>query len=247
MVVGPAMSKSIKYFDLWIIETNTVYREVPYEVVTDWLQQGRLLATDKARPAGSGEWLELGQMPEIAAFAPQREEHRAEDVAEALEPVELEMNWKRPAGDDDQDVDMIPLIDVSLVLLIFFMMTSTVSGLSSTLFLPEIVTTQGKIADQELWIAIERNKDKSDSPPIFSVGIGNTAAREDDRNLDLPTAIQHLDEKLTNIGSVKLVTIRGDKELESGTIKQIRSELEIRRSRGQIQEIGDAVLERPTS
>jgi biopolymer transport protein ExbD len=241
------MAKSKRYYDIWIIETNTVYREVPYEVVTDWLQQGRLLGSDKARPAGASDWFELAQLPEIAAYAPRREEHRAEDVAEALEPVELEMNWKRSPGDDDQDVDMIPLIDVSLVLLIFFMMTSTVSGLPGNLTLPEINTATGKIAVEELWLGIERNKEQKDAAPIFSLGIGNAQAREGDKNLDFAAAMQHLDEKLANLGQVNLVTIRGDRDLDSGTIKQVRRELDIRRSRGQIKEIGDTVLERPNA
>src|SRR6266478_3979856 len=132
------MTQTKRFFDIWIVESNTVYREVPFTVVTDWLQQGRLLTSDKAKPSGTGDWRELGQLPDMAAFLPQREAHRAEDVAEALEPVELEMSWRRPVGDDDQDVDMIPLIDVSLVLLIFFMMTSTVGALAPNIPMPEV-------------------------------------------------------------------------------------------------------------
>src|SRR5712675_1477775 len=126
------MTQTKRFFDIWIVESNTVYKEVPFTVVTDWLQQGRLLSNDKAKPSGTADWHELGQMPDMAAFLPRREGRQADDVAEALEPVQLEMGWRRHADDDDQDVDMIPLIDVSLVLLIFFMMTSTVAGLSST-------------------------------------------------------------------------------------------------------------------
>ena len=44
--------------------------------------------------------------------------------------VEFDDGWGRPHGDEDDDVDMIPLIDISLVLLIYFMMTSAISALS---------------------------------------------------------------------------------------------------------------------
>ncbi len=43
------MAEKRRYLDVWIVETNTVYREVPFEVVTDWVQQGRLLADDMLR------------------------------------------------------------------------------------------------------------------------------------------------------------------------------------------------------
>ena len=37
------MAEKRRFFDVWIIETNQVYKEVPYTVVADWVQQGRLL------------------------------------------------------------------------------------------------------------------------------------------------------------------------------------------------------------
>ena len=68
------MAGEKRFFDVWIVESNTVYREVPHSVTTDWLQQGRLLGNDKARPSGTGEWREIGQWQEMAAFLPRREE-----------------------------------------------------------------------------------------------------------------------------------------------------------------------------
>ena len=241
------MAKGKLFFDLWLVESNTVYKEVPYEVVTDWFQQGRLLLTDKGKSSGSADWRELSEMPELAAYAPHKEEHRADDFAEALEPVELELIWKKAAEAEDQDVDMIPLIDVSLVLLIFFMMTSTVSGLAANLQLPEVHSAPGGLASDQLWVSIEKNPDNPNANPTYSVGVGNASAREGDRNLDLATAIQRLDEKLATMGSVELVTVRGDKDLDVGTVKEVRSQLEIRRSRGQVKKVGDEVLERPNS
>src|ERR1700751_402553 len=108
------MAESRRFLDVWILETNTVYKEVPYTVVADWVQQGRLLENDKLRPAGTTEWFDLGTMPAFAAYLPKVEPFRADDQAEALEPVHLDFVWKKPRGDEDDDPDMIPLIDVSL-------------------------------------------------------------------------------------------------------------------------------------
>src|SRR5712692_2739605 len=122
------MAEKRRFIDVWIVETNTVYKEVPYTVVADWVQQGRLLENDKLRPSGTADWFSVGEMPAFAAYLPKAEPFRAEDQAEALERVEVDFAWKPRRGDDEDDPDMIPLIDVSLVLLIFFMMTATVSA-----------------------------------------------------------------------------------------------------------------------
>ena len=37
------MADKKRLLDVWIVGINMVYREVPFAVVTDWLQQGRLL------------------------------------------------------------------------------------------------------------------------------------------------------------------------------------------------------------
>lgn len=235
------MAQTKRFFDIWIVESNTVYKEVPFTVVTDWLQQGRLLSNDKAKPSGTADWQELGNMPDMAAFLPRREGHQADDVAEALEPVELEMGWRRPTEDDDQDVDMIPLIDVSLVLLIFFMMTSTVTGLSSTIPFPSVRPGANTLTTDPFWISIELDKDKT---PIYAVGQGSAAVPDADQQLDFPRLLQQLDAKLDTLGSVELLTIKGDKNIESGVIKQLRAELDRRKQVGKIKKIGDTVVEK---
>src|SRR4051812_8473605 len=104
-----------RLLDVWILETNTVYREVPFVVVTDWLQQGRLLREDCVRLAGSKKWHAIQAVPALGPYLPRVEAQRAEDKAEALEPVELGFEAHRgPGEEDDEDVDMIPLIDISL-------------------------------------------------------------------------------------------------------------------------------------
>jgi biopolymer transport protein ExbD len=112
-----------RFFDVWIIERNTVYQKVPFTVVADWTQEGRLLETDKVRPAGTTVWQKLGDHPLLTAYLPQSQPTHAEDTAEALKEIELDFPGKKPEAEDN-DPDMIPLIDVSLVLLVFFMMTA---------------------------------------------------------------------------------------------------------------------------
>jgi hypothetical protein len=182
-----------RLLDVWLLEIDTVYREVPYVVVTDWVQQGRLLGDDCVRIAGSKKWHAIGSVPALAPYLPRAEPQRADDQAEALEPVELGLDWKRPGEDDDEDVDMIPLIDISLVLLIFFMMTASVSsGMMSSIATPAAQHQLAEFTKGMVWVGIDSKnqagvvvKDDNGRPlPWFSYG--NDSGKKDGKRL-LPT------------------------------------------------------------
>jgi biopolymer transport protein ExbD len=173
------MAQKRQFLDVWIVESNTVYREVPYTVVLDWVQQGRLLEEDRIKRSGTADWQKLGEVADVAAFLPQPDPLTAEDEAEALEPVALDFQWKKPHHDEDEDVDMIPLIDVSLVLLIFFMLTASTIG--STLFIDTPATDYGLVADDpEAWrIDIDRQGEQV----VYSLGQGDKPAEKEDSGL----------------------------------------------------------------
>src|SRR5258708_29618663 len=124
------MAEQRRQYDVWFVETNTVYKEVPFEVITDWVQQARLGADDMVKPSGSPNWFKVSNQSLFQPYLPRAAPERPADMSAAYEPIELDFNWKRPPADEDDDVDMIPLIDISLVLLIFFMMTTTVAAIS---------------------------------------------------------------------------------------------------------------------
>lgn len=176
-----------KLLDVWIGEADTVYRDVPYSVVADWLQQGRLLADDRIRPAGGKNWSTIAKVPAFAAYLPRAEPHASDDEAEALEPVDLGLHWKGPAESEDEDVDMIPLIDISLVLLIFFMMTATVStGALDAIALPQASHQLADVSQDSFWIGIDARGDKKS--PYYSLGINNTEISSAQPELDLAIA-----------------------------------------------------------
>src|SRR5207248_10967091 len=95
----------------------------------------------------------------FAAFLPRVEPFRADDQAEALEPVQLDFGWKRRREAGDDDVDMIPLIDVSLVLLIFFMLTA--SGVGASVLFPTPPAENGEVVNnpEGVWVGINLEPD----------------------------------------------------------------------------------------
>jgi biopolymer transport protein ExbD len=234
------MADKKQFLDVWIVETNSVYREVPYTVVADWVQQGRLLEDDRLRSSGTTEWLPLGTVPAFAAYLPKADLYRAEDRAEALEPVQVDFTWKPKHEDEDEDVDMIPLIDVSLVLLIFFMMTASVATAASLINTPNANYGTQLLSDpQALWIGIDRNADGSE---VYSVAKADQNPSDEDRRLTKDQVLQHLDQHLKD-GRAD-VTIKADRALPYKLVKDMTVDLEPRRRQGRISKIYAGVSER---
>jgi biopolymer transport protein ExbD len=236
------MAEQPRTLDVWIIETNTVYKAVPYTVVADWAQQGRLLENDRLRPAGSTEWQTLGAMPAFNPYLPRATPNRVEDQAEALEPVHGEFVWKPRAGDEDEDVDMIPLIDVSLVLLIFFMMTATVTGVASWINTPTAHYSPG-VLPNTFWIGIDR---AADGTPLYALGRGDQNPQAGDRNLSLAEAIRRLETQLRDSGPgvPNDVTVKADLALPYEIVEEVNVDLEGLRAKGLIRQIYAGVRER---
>lgn len=229
------MAEKRRFLDVWIVETNTVYQEVPFTVVADWVQQGRLLEDDKLRPSGTAEWYRVGSTPAFTAYLPKAEPFRVEDKAEALEPVQLDFSWKRRPEDDDEDVDMIPLIDISLVLLIFFMMTATVAvagGLN--IDLPETVNgVELDSSPKSIWIGI----DLRDGVPLYSLGLGDAPATEAEREMLEEQVLQALDEHLQAAREPVEIRINAHRQLPYEVVKKLTVEVEKRHRKGQVRQI----------
>jgi biopolymer transport protein ExbD len=164
------MAQDKRFLDVWIVDLNSVYREVPFTVVVDWIQQGRLLAEDKVKPSGTADWYPIGSSPDFTPYLPRPEPFHADDQAEALEPVQMDIGWKKKFDEEEDDPDMIPLIDVSLVLLVFFMLTA--AGVTSGLFIPTPPTYHGQVGKSGVWIGVDLQGANRDAL-VFSVGDEN--------------------------------------------------------------------------
>lgn len=222
------MAVKKRILDVWIVELNTVYKDVPYGVITDWLQQGRLLAEDKVRLAGTTAWHTISKVQALAAFLPQAEPFRADDKAEALEPVEVGFAWTAKAEEEDEDVDMIPLIDISLVLLIFFMMTASISaGIFSNINTPGAKHQLAAINQDMYWLGIDVNNpegkiDKGPdgkATPWYSLGLDNQLLHKPNR--DAGKVIHHLAGLLSEAES----------RLDAGALRPMEARVRIRADR----------------
>lgn len=224
------MSTKVKNLDVWLTDGNVVYKEVPFTVVIDWIQQGRLLEEDQVKPAGTEKWFKIVQSKALAAYLPKPEPFAVEDQAEALEPVNVDFRYKKPHEDGEDDPDMIPLIDVSLVLLVFFMMTATVIVSSNNLQVPEIIGNQAWLDNPKhtMWIGVERvvGADGRDRPPQYSWGEGTSPAPPENQGLTEAEVVQKLGDYLKQRNELIDLRIAADKQLPAEVVMSLTAVLE---------------------
>ena len=230
-----------RFFDLWFVQANTVTKEVPFHVVTDWIQQGRAAPTDKVKPSGTTDWYDLGTVVAFVPYFPEPDTKRPQDAAEAMAPVEMEFDYKKPEEDLDEDVDMIPLIDISLVLLIFFMMTMTAAAISRIM-----------VPEAEHAFTIEANPgvlrvdiDLRDGQYVYSLGLGTLAPAPEDDNLTSDVELKaRLDERLRTITVPPKVRVAAHRDIPTGIVEEVLNALEARRVVGQLSDVTVEVNER---
>jgi biopolymer transport protein ExbD len=230
-----------RFFDLWFVQANTVTKEVPFHVVTDWIQQGRAIPMDKVKPSGTADWYDIGTVVAFQPYFPQPETKRPQDATEAMAPVEMEFDYKKPEDDLDEDVDMIPLIDISLVLLIFFMMTMTVAAISRI-----------QVPDAANAFTIETNPgviridiDLKDRGYMYAIGLGTAAPAPEDDNLTSDVELKaRLDDRLRVVTVPPKVRIAANAKIPAGVVDEVLNALEDRRVKGQIAEYTVEINER---
>ncbi len=149
-----------RFFNVWLVQPNTVYRGVPYTVVCDWIQEGRLLGRDCVRTPGAPAWEYLDAHPLFQPYFGAGGLPTSQDMAEALEPIEIDFGPSKPPEEEDEDVDMIPLIDISMVLLVFFMMTAQNLITAAPFKIPAVKMSE--IADRQGNVVISIRTDPDD-------------------------------------------------------------------------------------
>lgn len=254
------MAKPPKAFDVWFVTANTVYKAVPYNVVADWAQQGRLAPSDMVRPSGTKDWTKVSEhellvdylpAPAVARSVPAANVIAAEVVDDSApplagEPVQLpepELGPIKSRFEDDDEVDMIPLIDISMVLLVFFILVQA-AGALAPVDVPEMRYAGELKADPDaITITIEKLNTED---VYYSVRVGQTSPKPDHDQLKTPeAAIKALNEALVGTTRPPEVRIACRKELPRERVYELRRELEPLRKRGVINATVATVVEAP--
>jgi biopolymer transport protein ExbD len=219
-------------YDVWFLQANEVLQQVPYDVVTEWVQQAKLKPTDKIRTHGKTTWKLVSDDSLVGEFVsvPTPKVRSKQDAGDKESGgVALDFRWKNKHAVEDDDVDMIPLIDISLVLLIFFMMTATVASVSK-IDVPKMKNAGKLDASPDI---IRIDIDYVNKRPLYGIGIGSASPAEGDGELaDGVAMLQRLDAMIgSRTTSVKVrLSAHGDVPYE--IVEAVLNALEKRISGG---------------
>ena len=159
------------------------------ERVLEGLRDGDWDPSDDVRGPGEIDWRQIEDHP-----------HFADAVSEMGPPP--------PEPVDDSRLDMNPMIDVALVLLIFFILTATYTSLRRTIDLPPAPTEDGA-AKQVL-----KKEDIQDR--VFRVKVnldtnGTAIIKIDDRVVNIADIDRELEDHVRNTGRKEMhLTVAGD-------------------------------------
>lgn len=157
------------------------------EKVLEGLRDGDWEPSDDVRGPGESEWIQIQDHP-----------HFIDAVAEMGPPP--------PEPVDESRLDMNPMIDVALVLLIFFILTATYTSLRRSISLPPAPTdgATASVNQKDIQDRVFRMKVSLDTN-------GTTVIKIDDRSVSLDSIDRELKEHVRNSGRKEMhLTVADD-------------------------------------
>jgi biopolymer transport protein ExbD len=236
------------------VAANTVYKQVPYGVVTGWVQEGRLGVADQLRPAGGAvDWKRLDEFelfadylprpvaPTVPVDTPAVGEAAAE--GDGVEPPEFEPPPRRRRDDTDDDVDMIPLIDISMVLLVFFVMIRATGALSSV-DVPDM-RYAGELKSDPTGVTLSIEK-ANETDVVYSVRVGDQPVAAENGNLpSKQAAIERLTAVVNEMEKPPEVRIACSQALPSLRVFEMIPDLKALKAKKKIKGFNAEVNEAP--
>lgn len=246
------MAKAPSTFDVWFVAANTVYKHVPYSVVTGWVQEGRLGPADQLRPAGTNKpWKLVGDFELFADYLPRpvgatvsvQDSTETAPSAESGDAADLEPLPRRRRDDTDDDVDMIPLIDISMVLLVFFVMIRATGALSSV-DVPDM-RYAGELKSDPTAITLSIEK-ANELDVVYSVRIGEQPIAPENGNLpSKQAAIERLTAVVNEMDKPPEVRIACSQSLPSLRVFEMIPDLKALKAKRKIKGFNAEVNEAP--
>jgi biopolymer transport protein ExbD len=224
-----------------------VYRGVPFQVAAGWVEQGRLSAADKVRPTKSNDaWVAIATHPLLADYLPLKAGEKPLSAAAVTTAEAPEPEVYRKAEPEDDDVDMIPLIDVSLVLLVFFIMTTVAASNDSPVKLAEATQGMEINADDPAIITIQMDLRES-GEAFYAIRVGNqrTVTPADNNLLTLAEVKARFDALLAQFTTPPEVRIACHQEVKQVRVRELLKELNPYRLSGKITGPRAEVNEKP--
>jgi biopolymer transport protein ExbD len=152
-----------KNLELRVVSLDRVYGPLSLEKLVQLAAQGRLSPHDQVRTAGTSAWHSITEVPAVAASMPQPS--MAQMAADGGTAVDLgdeaAQRWKLRDSTwqpEEAEIDMAPMIDVTFLLLIFFMVSNSMAN-PTAMDVPAAVYGRGVTLEGQQQILIDQEGD----------------------------------------------------------------------------------------
>jgi biopolymer transport protein ExbD len=216
--------------ELKLISMDRVYSPVPFDKLVQLATQGRLSPDDLVRPVGTQTWYPVSEVPALAASLPQPA--LAQAAAEGGPVVDVEgaagERWvPRPPASraEEAEMDMAPMIDVTFLLLIFFMLSNSMAN-PTPMDVPAAVHGRGVTLEGQQQILLDQEGDYY---------FGNVAS-DQNRAESLEALIEEVQTNADAADAALDVIINAHKKLSYVRVRELVEQL------GTVEGLGDVML-----
>ena len=179
--------------ELKVVSLGRVYGPVPLETLVKLATGGRISADDLVRPSRTQAWLRVTDVPALAACL--RQASSVGQDIEGFAGASARPAPRRQRPEEDAEMDMTPMIDVTFQLLIFFMLSHTWANLAA-MEVPEAVHGRGVNMEGQQVILIDHQgayyigdrpepQYRHDSAETLVAEVQANAAKSEGRPLDV--------------------------------------------------------------
>lgn len=143
---------------LKLVSTNKLYGPVPMDKLIQLASEGRLSPEDQVRAAGTETWYAVADVPALAGSLPKTAVVPSSAEGGALPEPDVNIAAWTPRGSarapEEAEIDMAPMIDVTFLLLIFFMITNSLAN-PSPMDVPSAVHGRGVTLEGQQLLLID--------------------------------------------------------------------------------------------
>ncbi|WP_372371316.1 ExbD/TolR family protein [Candidatus Uabimicrobium sp. HlEnr_7] len=133
-------------------DSQKIYKDLPLATIKTWILEARIEADDYVSSAELKKWVKASSLSIFESyFAP------SSTGSDVISSRDLSFGW---STDDDEDthVDLTPMIDVTFLLLIFFMVTATFAVHEiANIKVPDAKNTK-KYQEKKMTVSIDRKR-----------------------------------------------------------------------------------------
>ena len=215
-----------RQMQLKVVALDKVYGPVAMDKLIQLAAQGRLSPQDQVCNVGTDAWTAVADVPALAAAMPQAAVVGASITGEPLPEPDADASWTSWSSDDDSgeaEMDMAPMIDVTFLLLIFFMLTNSLAN-PSPMDVPTAVHGRGVNLEGQQLILID------DQGAYF---LGDQAS-EENRAESVDALVAEVESNAAGAGPAMDVILNAHKETDYLLVRELVERLSSAEGLGQV-------------